>query len=397
MISFNKEAPFSSQDIWVISQAKYIDPSTIKYYGLTQSGHVKEYRISDLARYLLNPNSIEVKRKLVEGEVSYQKPRSESIKEKIKHFFAPFMKNPTEVKPMVTESLSPQYEVKTSSLKDAAFKDHLEKLYAQLRPYDPMIKRIATIDSSKVGDIKGICEDKGGVRTWLNLQGPVEDKLKYIAHFILKDVGVVLEKARLSEGLFEMSGFDFQKYNPIHSYKVIKFLDNGQQKACVLNAYNKIDFWIDTIDLLHCMQLLEQSIRENQKFRDSLKLCLEGKATPLKMLFTKKFEMDYSQSYLPQIYKEVFKNFNLGSDKRAVVINSLKNLQFCISFNYIPHSSLGEKKFYTNISIMHDFKALEPLKNDLPQLYSEINKRATLSEGGKFYLLDSIKGCKDEY
>ena len=52
----------------------------------------------------------------------------------------------------------------------------------------------------------------------------------------------------------------------------------------------------------------------------------------------------------------------------------------------------GQNKLYTQISVMHNVRALEPLKNELPQLYSEINKRASFSEAGHFYLLDSIRG-----
>ena len=67
-------------------------------------------------------------------------------------------------------------------------------------------------------------------------------------------------------------------------------------------------------------------------------------------------------------------------------------MQRVILFNYVPHTETGEERLYTNISIMHDFRALEPLKKQLPQLYSTINKMAPVSEAGKFYLLDSMRG-----
>ena len=42
-------------------------------------------------------------------------------------------------------------------------------------------------------------------------------------------------------------------------------------------------------------------------------------------------------------------------------------------------------------------KALEPIRNVLPNIYSEINKRVCVSDIGRFYLLDSIKGYTDEF
>ncbi|MDY6842770.1 MAG: hypothetical protein SVW57_01575, partial [Thermodesulfobacteriota bacterium] len=59
---------------------------------------------------------------------------------------------------------------------------------------------------------------------------------------------------------------------------------------------------------------------------------------------------------------------------------------------YIPQSYCVEQKLFTNISVMHDFRALEPIKSELPLLYSEIDKMTSVSEAGKFYLLDSIRG-----
>jgi len=70
--------------------------------------------------------------------------------------------------------------------------------------------------------------------------------------------------------------------------------------------------------------------------------------------------------------------------------------EFGILFNYVPVTRTGEKKLLTNVSVMHDVRALEPLKEDLPELYSMINKMASISEAGKYYLLDSIRGYGNE-
>jgi hypothetical protein len=40
---------------------------------------------------------------------------------------------------------------------------------------------------------------------------------------------------------------------------------------------------------------------------------------------------------------------------------------------------------------MHDVKALEPIKDQLPQVYAEISKKTSVSDAGRLYLLDSIR------
>ena len=59
-------------------------------------------------------------------------------------------------------------------------------------------------------------------------------------------------------------------------------------------------------------------------------------------------------------------------------------------------SESGREKLCTNISIMHDLRALDPIKQMVPQVYAEIRKRAYPSEAGRFYLLDAIKGYPNE-
>jgi hypothetical protein len=44
---------------------------------------------------------------------------------------------------------------------------------------------------------------------------------------------------------------------------------------------------------------------------------------------------------------------------------------------------------------MHDVKALEPIKATLPDVYTQIYKKASLSDAGKLYLLDSLRGYQN--
>ena len=144
------------------------------------------------------------------------------------------------------------------------------------------------------------------------------------------------------------------------------------------------------------MHLLQQSISTNPKLNESFRLCMEDDARPVKLFFNKGLEVAYSKIHLPETYRAVFKMCNMGLNERDTVVNSLNHRQFGILFNYVPKSSFGEERLFSNLSVMHDFRALEPVKDHLPQLYSEINKRVLVSEAGSYYLLDSLGGYKDE-
>ena len=64
-------------------------------------------------------------------------------------------------------------------------------------------------------------------------------------------------------------------------------------------------------------------------------------------------------------------------------------------FNYVPTSGPGQHKLFTNISVLHDLKALESIKDRVPHVYSEIIKKTTDSGAGKLYLLDSMRGYQN--
>lgn len=112
--------------------------------------------------------------------------------------------------------------------------------------------------------------------------------------------------------------------------------------------------------------------------------------------FHQQLEIDYSKAHLPQLYKEVVESCEMGRNEREVIVESLNQLQFGILFSCIPESDSGEKKLCANISVLHNLKALETIKNYLPQVYSEVSKRISLSRASSFYLLDSLRGFINE-
>jgi len=396
-MGFNtNEKLISQNDIWIISGGKYVDLDMSGIVKGITSNLVREYRISDLARYLLDPNPIEIRKKLIGCEVHFKKPFPQKIKEKIGTMVPKKIRVRFDDKTIFSEVFISRSRSYVPCLKDRYLTSHINKVNELLRPYDPALRRLSKLDITKIFDVTGICEEIGDNRSVLKLKGSLEEKINYIWNFISKDVGVVLEKAHLSQGLFEMRGFDFKAFDAKKSYRLLKLSVDGKSGYCVLNSKGEIDYWVNDGRLVAYMHLLEQSIQKDAKFADSINLCVRGEAKPVKLFFNKQFEIDYSENRLPDTYKEVFKTCNMAHSEQNIVMDSLNNLQYGIAFNCVPVSDSGEEDLIFNIAVMHDVKALEPIKADFPGLYSEIAKRSFLSEAGKFYLLDSIRGHQNE-
>ena len=391
-----KHGSFHSDDVWIISKGRHSKFDLSSIYQGACTTLVKEYRISDLARYLLNPNPIEVRKTLVGCEIHNRQHFSDRVREKIRRILPQKMHGLLKEKQGLSEVLMADHDRDALLLKDEKLKSHIKKIQMALRGADPIVKRLAKLDINETENITGICEDAGGNRSLLNLKGSIIDKIGYMENRVLKEVGVILEKAHVSDGLFEMSGFDFSLYNSKNSHRLIKFYDNGMPRYCVVGFDGKVEYWVDNINLINKMHLLEQSIKANPKFNRSLNMCTKGDAKPLRLLFKPQLEIDYSKSPLPAIYKEIFETYDIGSTGKDAVMKSLRSSQLGILFNYVPKSIDGGKKLFTNVSVMHDVKALESIKKDLPELYSIINKMSAVSEAGRYYLLDSLGGYSNE-
>ena len=397
----NQERPVNpdkkqrSGDIWVISMGKYTDLDFSRIYAGVTTRTVTEYKLSELGRYLLNPNPIQVNKKLVGCEIHFCPPFYK-IKAKIRQLLPRKLHGLVKDKRMPPEVLMSNYATHRTSMKDGQLEAHLNRIAELLRPYDAVIKRLSHLDPSRISDVIGTCQDIGGALSYLNIQGRIDEKIGYIHKFLLKDVGVVLEKAYLSDGLFEMKGFDFESYDSKKAYRLVKFVIDGKSNAFVLGMDNKVDYWVDDIKLIHYLQLFDQLIKMNPTLNKSLHLCTAGKAEPLKLYFNSQIEVDYTQANLPEIYRRVFETYNVEAHKKDVVKSVLNHSQLGVTFNYVPQSGSSEEKLFVNFSVMHNLKALEPIKHELPHVYSEINKMAALTEAGKFYLLDTYRGYKNE-
>ena len=383
---------YNNSNLWIISEGRLPDIDLDRIVEGDGIGPCKEYKISAIGRYLLNPDSIEIKKKLIGGEIHYKQGPLKKLRKAFHRILPGSAKRLEKTPGLSPEVIVSRYKLQIPPLKDSDLERHLNQIVDQLRLYDSVAKKLVDLDPRKIIQIVGICEDVGGNYSYLKLQGSIEEKIKYLGNFISKDVGVVLNKAYIADGLFELRGYDFYSHDPSKTYKLITYTSGGNQKACVLTENNKIDFHLKDCHLLKKMHLLEQSLNSNPSFSQAFNLCLEGQATPIKLFFNKKLEIDYSKAALPEIYQDVFKTLNLELNKKNLIQPILNHLQIGISLSYILLSDCQQDRMHTDISVLHDLRALEPLRKNLPHVYSAVVKRAMISEAGRFYLLDSING-----
>lgn len=383
--------------MWIISNGKYTDIDLSRICAGVNAKTVAEYKISDLARYLLNPNPIHVYKKLIGCRIHYHQPE-QTVAGRLRKILPTRLFGPVKDTQIPPEKIISKWDINRTRPKDASLESHFIALAELLVPFDPVIQRLSTLDTQTLSDVFGICREPGRHHSYLSIDGNIDEKISYVHKNLLKNVRVILEKAHVSDGLFEMKGFDFESYDPERTHRLIKFYQGGNARACVLGLNDTLEYWVDDIKHIHYLQLLDQLIRTNPKLSNSLHLCATGKAEPLNLLFNKKLEVDYSDVHLPEIYKDILKMHDIEPNKNYVLTNVINNSQFGISFNYIPKSDSGEQEIVTSLSVMHNLKALESLKDDLPQVYSEIDKRSSVTVAGKYYLLDSFrfKGTKNE-
>jgi hypothetical protein len=396
---YERSALSPNTDIWIISGGRdsQIDLSAIEGAEKNEQGTaVKEYRISDIGYYLLNPQPIEVKKRLIGCEIHYQQRLTTKIIEKVKRLFPRRLRHLWIGHMIPPEILISHCKIEMPALKDKALENHLISIYESLRLYDSVSKRLPELDPHHIAHVIGICKDIGGSLTYLKLQGSSDDKLKYMQNYISKDVGVLLRKAYIGDGLFEMRGFDFTAYDSNHAHRLMVYQKNGKPKCCVLNSINTVEYSLDDIHLLKFLLLLQQALTDDVKLKNAFGFCIRGKAKPVKLFFNRQLEVDYSKSLFPPIYRDILKDKKTNSNQQNLIRPALNYLQIGISFNYIPQPDSAANNMITLISVLHDLRALELLRKNLPQVYHEIEKRVGVSEAGRFYFLDSIEGCTND-
>ncbi len=378
-------------DVWFISPGQFakVDSGSGHLANATKTATI--YEISEIAYYMLNPDSLQIQNRLVGCSIRYR----ESKRWYKKLFFKKASDKKESDKTQLQETVTSDLDTELSEIKDRNLLSHIRGIYDQIRPYDRVIRTISNLDERKVSDLEGICRDEAGNLKNIALNGSLEDKINYMKKNLLQKVPLSIKRAYMGSGLFEMSGFDFSTYNPENTYNLIRSRENGNNPAYVLSNDQQVKYRVENFKFIFYLQLLEQLVKVNPELKNAFSMCIAGKAKPLKLFFKSQLGIDYSVEKLPEIYQEVFKKHNIDVNQKKIVANALRDRQLGISFISIPRNFSGKNRLETNLSVLHNFRALEAIKEEAPKVFSEIDNMAAMTEVGRFYLLDKYKGYKE--
>jgi hypothetical protein len=384
------------QHAWIISPGAYTDIDLTTLGIQAAPKRVMEYALSDIGRYLLFPGPFKIESRLMGCECDLRP----SGWQRFKHLVASrtFLKGKASPHADTVERrlLMARLFVPLPSLQDAILARHLDRLRDLLRPFDPILQEIAGLDLDRVADMRGVCEDAGGHRTHITLSGDLEIKRRYVMDNLLGHIPITLPQAHIAGGLYEMRGLAARTYQEGRRHRLLRFHVNGEFFACLLNAAGRVAFWIEDAKRLHHLLILQQALERDPVLASSIEGCLRGEAQALRLMINAKMDIDYSRNRLPQVYQELFQRLDLKSGVRKKVIRSLNVHQTGVSFSFTRPGGYGDAQAITSIAVLHDVKALDPLRETLPELYAAINLKASHTEAGKYYLLESIKGRPDE-
>ena len=381
--------------IWIIKPGIYTDVDLAALGIQAQPKRVMEYGVSDIGRYLLQPAPIEVENLLIGAEARFLPSGLDKFRRMLRRVVFWRRSDPFAREGQKQLFLA-QDLVKIPHLSDQHLAQHIERLRGQIHPLDPIHRTIQGLATDRIADLRGVCQDEGGNRTMLALQGDVQAKKDYLLNHLLQTVRVALPSAQIGEDLFEMRGWNASAFDRDRVHRLLRFHVEGRFFACLLNENGRMAFWIEDLKRLQRLVLLQQALETSPQLAQAFDLCRQAGARPMRLMFNPHLDVDYSHNRLPRVYQELFRNFTLDADLRRSVIQALNEHQMAVSFSYAESAGYGDPHAVTRISVLHEVKALEALRNTAPQAFAAITRMATVSEAGRFYLLEDIQGHSDE-
>jgi hypothetical protein len=374
----------SRPDGWVITEGKLVRLDPTEFDPEAEKGVVKEYLISEIGRYLLNPGSIEIRKRLVGCEAHPAPSLLNRMAQRLPGW--------GQKRRRKADVLLSGFKLKLPTFKDRDLDAHFKKMVDEVRGFDPFAKKLARLKSRRLSHLIGICEDIGGGYSYLKLQGSTEEKIRYLSGHAGRPVRVTIHRAHVSDGLFELRAYPATGFNTAHSYRLYAYSRDGQSAACVLTPLGNLDYRLPDPQAVKYLSLLEQVRSSSPDFRRCFEECFTGSCRPVRLFFNRQLEVDYSKANFPEIYRNVFRSSETAPSSRNLVKPVLNYLQVAVSLSYLPSPDRTDQRLVTHICILHDLRALEPLRKSLPAVYAEMSRRAFSSEAGRFYVLDSITG-----
>ncbi len=357
---------------------------------------VSAFHVSSLGRYLLSPRNIEVRRRLIGCEIVYLPTVGARVRRRMLSLLPGILRERFEEEVSETEAALSPFSPRLPNLRDERLRAHILEIYAALRQNDPVLRRLAHLPLKRVSQIVGLCVDQAGNRSRMEIEGRVEEQVAYVEQNLLQEVVVILDSAYLGRGLFELGGCNLQSYDPERRHVLLVGERKGRRQACVLVGESEVDYWIKDTKLVDYMFLLEHALGSNPRFREPFEACVRGEAIPLKLLFNRDLDIHYTGSHPPEAYREVLHTRLNDPALLDLVFDAINRMQLGVSLNYVPIVGPDQEQLFTNITVMHDMRALEPIRERLPDVYAAMAARASATDVGAYYVLDSIKGSRHD-
>lgn len=384
-----------AEPVWIISPGRRTELESDIQEKEHLPAQVHEFQVSDIGYYLLSPRPIKVAGTLIGCEVHYRSGFFSNLRRRLSRRRQPDGGTAPSSGSIVEEwTVSKALDVK--NVQDKALASHLNVIVEDLRPFNPIIKKVAALDPKDIEDLAGITQDPAGARTRLILKGDLGEKRDYLLEHLLKEVPITLRNAYLADGLFEMRGYHLPDYQPVREHRLVKYTVEGQSRAAILDVGNRIDAHVSDMNRLRYVRIFERAVRTDQKMADCVRQCVQGELIPLKLFFNDRLKIAYSKRQLPNAFHKLFKEQNVRPVVRDMVVHSLKKGQIGVSLSYLPANPSGPRQTHATVSVMHDIRAFEALKEEDPMVYQAIQSRAGVLDNVPYYLLDSITGTSDE-
>ena len=381
----------NNSGLWIISPGHFAKFDLNGVIPGAKQITATEYKISSVGRYMIGPIPFEISKQLVGCEVRWRPSTLARWKQVFRK-----LRGQQLVSDRVPLKLFLEFNDLKKKSDDEGLTNHVNAIYDHLRPYDSFYQSLTDIDLKEIEEIVGICEDNMAVQSYLTLNGNLADQLSFVKKLAGKAVNVRLERAHIANGLFEMKGFDFKTYSPDDAFRLIQFNIDNQIRALVLKPDNTLDFWVEDVKLIHYLKLFGHSIQQNDKMRESLRNCIQGNAVPLRLLVDHSLEIDYRHGPLPIIFQNAAQDGHLNDQSSKLLKQTLNLYQVGVSLNTLSNKDTRIEELCTDISVLHNLRALEPIKNKLPSIVDELSKKAANCDAGQFYLLDTIRGVRNE-
>ncbi len=367
---------------WVITEPRRIEFDVQAFDPEADPVPGKAYRVSALGRYLLHPGPIEIRKRLIGAEIHATSPSRRGLR-----VFRRLGRRPN-----AGELLLSGLRLRLPRFRDPALGAHFDRLADALRHYDPFQRRLARLDPRRIAHVVGVCEDPGHGYTYLKLLGTTEERLRYLAANVGREVRVTVHRAHSVPDTFDLRACPPEAFGPEGWVPLLTYSRAGRPSACVLTAAGRLEFRLVAPEELRYLMLFETSLRQCREMQRALLSFRQGALRPLRLTFEPAGDAGEAEGGIPPIFRELLPPEAGGSRFGSLIRPALRTMRTTVTLSGLRPSENGGEELLFIRCVLHDLRALEPLRKTLPAVYAEIRRRAVPTDAGRFYVLEETTG-----